>query len=136
MATTSDMAPNRPRKASTTASAAASEAKDAIKSTVSRARDEAREEQLEAQIARLQDDIKSIATTLSRLSGEKVAEARDTAKGEYRHLMQQGKDAIGAVGDQASDLETQLKDTIREKPLTAVAGAIGIGFLLAILSRR
>ena len=37
--------------------------------------------------------------------------------------------------DQAGEYEQQLKDTIREKPLTAVATALGVGFVLALLTR-
>jgi len=32
--------------------------------------------------------------------------------------------------------EGQITEAIRERPLTAIAGAIGVGFLIALLSRR
>jgi ElaB/YqjD/DUF883 family membrane-anchored ribosome-binding protein len=96
----------------------------------------AREELLEEQINRLQEDLKAVTATLARLSGEKVADARRSARTEYRQLVQSGQDVIDDVSDQAGALERQIKETIREKPLTAFAGAIGIGFLLALLSRR
>jgi ElaB/YqjD/DUF883 family membrane-anchored ribosome-binding protein len=118
MADTPDLAPNRSRKPATTRPA------------------RSREDQLEDQISRLQDDLKAVTATLARLSSEKVNEARQSAKSEYRQLVQSGQDVIDSATDQAGALEKQLKDTIREKPLTAVAGAIGIGFLFALLSRR
>jgi ElaB/YqjD/DUF883 family membrane-anchored ribosome-binding protein len=121
MATTSDLAPTRGRKTTGTSS-----------STRSRNR----EEKLEDQVNRLQEDIKSIAATLARMGNDKVSEAKDTAEGEYRHLLRQGKQVVSEARSQAGALESQLVDTIREKPLTAMAGAIGIGFLLALLSRR
>jgi ElaB/YqjD/DUF883 family membrane-anchored ribosome-binding protein len=120
MATTSDLA-------STDKPAAARAA---------RASGKLRETQLEEQVAQLQDDIKAIASTLARLSNDKVSEVREVAKGEVRHLQRQGQHVIDDVQDQASAVEKQLKDTIREKPLTAVASAVGIGFVLALLSRR
>lgn len=123
MASTPDLAPGR-----TPAAARASRA--------SRATNKAREAQLEDQVSQLQDDIKAIAATLARLSNEKVNEVRDVAKGEVRHLQRQGQHIVDDVQDQASAMEKQLKDTIREKPLTAVASAVGIGFILALLSRR
>lgn len=118
MATTSDLAPTR--KPTPRARAI---------------RDTAREQQLEDQISQLQADLKGITATLARLSSEKVSEARDTAKAEVAHLRRQGQHVVENVQDQASQYERQLKDTIREKPLTAVASAIGIGFLLALFSR-
>ncbi|WP_137152935.1 DUF883 family protein [Devosia sp. FKR38] len=117
MATTSDLAPSRRKAAASRASA------------------KAREEQLEDQISQLQNDLKSIAATLSKLTGEKVTEARDVAKTELRHIQRQSQHVIDDVQDQASVVEKQIKDTIREKPLTAVAAAVGIGFILALLSR-
>jgi ElaB/YqjD/DUF883 family membrane-anchored ribosome-binding protein len=121
MAETPDIAPNRANRSG---------------GATSRSNTRTREDQLEEQISRLQDDLKAVTATLARLSGEKVAEARQSAKSEYRHLVQSGQNVIDDVSDQAGALEKQIKDTIREKPLTAVAGAIGVGFLLALLSRR
>jgi ElaB/YqjD/DUF883 family membrane-anchored ribosome-binding protein len=120
MATTSDLAPTR-RKAA---------------SAASRASAQLREEQLEVQIAQLQADLKGIAATLAQLSSDKVNEAKDVARSEALHLQRKGQHVLEDVQDQAGELEQQLKDKIREKPLTAVASAMGIGFILALLSRR
>lgn len=95
-----------------------------------------KEQQLEDQIAQLQSDLKDIADTLTRISGDKVTEARGKARTEARHLQAQAQNAIDDVRDEAGVMEAQLKETIREKPLTAVASAVGIGFLLALLTRR
>jgi ElaB/YqjD/DUF883 family membrane-anchored ribosome-binding protein len=124
MATTSDLAPTRGRKSSNSNNAAGN------------ADTTGRDQNLEEQIGRLQEDIKSIAATLARMGGEKVSGARNTAEGEYRHLLRQGREVVGEVSSQAGALERQLVETVREKPLTAIAGAIGIGFILALLSRR
>jgi ElaB/YqjD/DUF883 family membrane-anchored ribosome-binding protein len=124
MSTTPDLAPNR-----TPAAASA-------RRRANRASSAAKEAQLEDQIAQLQADLKGIASTLAKLTNSKVSEVRDVATSEARHLQRQGQNVIEDVQDQAGALEQQLKDTIREKPLTAVASAIGIGFVLALLSRR
>jgi len=121
MATTSDMAPAR-RKAS-----GASQATDSQTS---------REQDLEAQIAQLRSDLKGITETLGKLSGEKVGEARALAKTEMRHLQAKGQQMLDEAQDQVGEAEKQLKDTIREKPLTAVAAAAGIGFIFALLTRH
>ena len=123
MSTTPDLAPNR-----TPATSARRRA--------NRASSASKEAQLEDQIAQLQADLKGIASTLAKLTNSKVSEVRDVATSEARHLQRQGQNVIDDVQDQADAMEKQLKDTIREKPLTAVASAIGIGFVLALLSRR
>lgn len=138
MATTTDLAPGR-----TNATGAASRpapnrpaASRSPAARASRASAKVRETQLEDQVSQLQDDIKAIAATLARLSNEKVNEARAVAKSEAHHLQRQAEHVIEDVQDQASAIEKQIKDTIREKPLTAVASAVGIGFILALLSRH
>jgi len=120
MATTPDLAPTAPTR----------------RKPAAPRNSRAKEQQLEDQVTQLQNDIKAIASTLARLSNEKVAEARDVARSEVKNLQQQSQHVIDDVQEQAGALEQQLKDTIREKPLTAVATAIGIGFVLALLSRR
>ena len=122
MAITPDLAPNV--------------TKPAVRRRAARVETAAREEKLEDQVSQLQADLKAIANTLSKLSSDKVSEATDTAKNELRHIQRQGQHVIEDVQDQASVMEKQLKDTIREKPLTAVATAIGIGYVLALLSRH
>lgn len=131
MANTTDMAPGR-----TTPAAPPRSTRASGNARASAAAGKVREAQLEEQVSKLQDDIKAIAATLARLSNEKVNEVRDVAKSEARHLQRQGQHVVDDVQEQASALEQQLKDTIREKPLTAVASAVGIGFILALLSRH
>ena len=122
MATTSDMAPTR-RKAGNGGGAA-------------KAKTETREQELEAQVAQLQADIKAISDTLGKLSGEKVGEARAVATNEVKQLQARGQHLLDDAQDQVTQAEKQLKDTIREKPLTAVAAAAGIGFVFALLTRH
>jgi ElaB/YqjD/DUF883 family membrane-anchored ribosome-binding protein len=94
------------------------------------------EEDLEDQIARLRDDVKGIAATLARLTERKMADVKGEAEASVTQLMRTGQQALDEVGNQASAIEGDLKRLVREKPLTAVATALGVGFLLAVLSRR
>lgn len=126
MASTGDLAPNRPaRKSSSSNGAAASQAALAK-----------REEHLEEMVARLQDDLKAIAATLARMGNDGVNVAKESAKAEASKAIDKGQQVVGDLQNQASEMEQQLKDTIRERPLTAVASAVGIGFVLALLARR
>jgi ElaB/YqjD/DUF883 family membrane-anchored ribosome-binding protein len=123
MADTTDMAPTRP-----------SRRRSSNNGTTRRSRAQ-HDDGLEEQIARLQQDLKSIAATITAMADEKVSEARGTAKSEVRNLVRSGQHAVGAVQDEFGEMEKQIKDTIRAKPLTAVAGAIAIGFCLALITR-
>ena len=94
------------------------------------------EQQLEQQVTQLQNDLRDIAATLAQLTGDKVSEARGIAETEVHRLKRQGQNALDEVQGQAGALEQSLKQTIREKPFTAVASALGMGFILALLSRH
>jgi ElaB/YqjD/DUF883 family membrane-anchored ribosome-binding protein len=137
MATTTDMAPNR--SASTTSTPRRSAANGARRaSAASRAAAAAsasREDELSDQISQLQSDMKAIAQTLAGLAEDKVNEAQSVAKREVKNVAKAGQQAVEEAQDEFNQLERQIKDTIREKPLTAVAGAIALGYILAIVSR-
>ena len=132
MATTTDMAPNRSNNGSTRRAAATAPRRTAASRAAAARR---REPDLEAQIEQLQNDLKGIASTLATLAEKKVDEAQSLAKREFKHLKSQGQSAVEDAQDEFGQLEKQIKDTIREKPLTAVAGAIALGFILAVVSR-
>lgn len=93
------------------------------------------EQELRDQVSQLQKDLKSIAATLSGLAGDKVADAQSVAKKELGNLTRAGQEKVAEVQDEFGHLEQQLKDTIRQKPLTAVAGALALGFLIAVITR-
>jgi ElaB/YqjD/DUF883 family membrane-anchored ribosome-binding protein len=136
MASTPDMAPNRSANSATRRAAGATPARRSAssRSAASRAA-AARQPDLEAQIEQLQTDLKGIASTLAALAESKVEEAQSVAKREVKHAVKAGQNVVDDVQDEFGQLEKQLKDTIREKPLTAVAGAVALGFILAVVSR-
>jgi ElaB/YqjD/DUF883 family membrane-anchored ribosome-binding protein len=134
MAATTDMAPNR---SSTTPARRASNGprRAAARTAAARARAASNDDDLAAQVQQLQDDLKSIASTLAGMAGEKVGEAQSMAKREVKNLAKTGQQAVEDVQDEFGALEKQIKDKIREKPLTAMAGAIALGFILAVITR-
>lgn len=123
--TNRDIPDSNPRKAQAAA-------KQAAASSVS---GEARGRELEMQIEQLQADLKSIAATLAGLAGDKVSEARGVAEKEARNLARTGQHAVDEVQDELGQLERRLKDSIREKPITAVVGAAALGYILAVVTR-
>lgn len=142
MADTDDMAPANNGNGHSTETHSASPARAprktaaARRSASTRSRAAARtEEDIEDQIERLQDDVKAIMKSLQRMGNEKVKEGRAYAKSEYANLIQAGEGMLENVQDEFGQVEKQIKDTIRSKPLTAVLSAVGIGFLIAVLTR-
>jgi hypothetical protein len=83
----------------------------------------------------LQTDLKAIADTLASIVQNDFRRAEHTAKSELHHLAASGKKAITGFEDELVAIETELKKTIRAKPMTAVLGAVAVGYVLALLSR-
>ena len=134
MATTEDMAPSR-NEAATSPTPRRAPTRSRAKTASAPRRRARAEPEIEDQIEQLQDDMKAIARSLAKLGQDKLNEAQKAAKGEYKNLLHQGQSVLGDVNDEFEAVEKQIKDTIRARPLTAMASAIGIGFLLAVLTR-
>ncbi len=90
---------------------------------------------LEDQVAQLQQDLKSITTTLGRMGHTAGNELKSTARARADDLAARGQSALDSAQDEFGAFERQIKDTIRDKPLTAVAGAVALGFLIAVITR-
>jgi ElaB/YqjD/DUF883 family membrane-anchored ribosome-binding protein len=90
---------------------------------------------LQDQVSQLQSDLKSIANTLSRMGHTGANELKSTASARADDLAARGQSALDYAQDEFGAFERQIKDTIREKPLTAVAGAVALGFILAVITR-
>jgi uncharacterized protein YjbJ (UPF0337 family) len=78
--------------------------------------DELREsrEDLIGQIDTIRSDIQSLSSTIARLGGKQIERAQDTAVDAFK----------------------QADEAIRRNPLNAIAIALGLGFLIGILTRR
>ncbi len=91
---------------------------------------------LQAQVEQLKKDIASIAGTLADLGSQKVRAARKNARQTYRSARLQGQDVVDDLRGKAEDFEEQICATVRERPLTSLATAVGVGYLLALFTRR
>lgn len=91
---------------------------------------------LQAQVAALKADIANIAATLAKIGKDSTKDARNSAASSFEAAKVRGEEAFDDLRAQARDLEDQLTETVRENPLTTIAVAAGIGFLLALIARR
>ena len=91
---------------------------------------------LEADIRQLRADFAKLVEQLSTTGEHGYGAARRAAVGGVDQLRSQGEAVIEELRSSARDMEEQLTNTVREKPVTALAIAAGIGYFLALLSRR
>ena len=91
---------------------------------------------LEADIRELRADIARLTEQLSKTGKDSYGTARRAATEGVEHLKAKSEAAIDGLRSNARDLEDQLTTSVREKPITALAIAAGVGYVLALLSRR
>jgi ElaB/YqjD/DUF883 family membrane-anchored ribosome-binding protein len=93
-------------------------------------------EDLAADIERLKADIAKLTEQLRQTGQHTYGAARRAAGEGIEQLKAQGEAAYEQFRENAGDFERQLADTVREKPVTSLAIAAGVGFLLALMTRR
>lgn len=91
---------------------------------------------LEADIKQLRADIDKLAKLLAKTGEHGAGTARRAATEGVEQLRAQGEAAMDSLRSNARDLEEQVIANVREKPVTSLAIAAGVGFLFALISRR
>jgi ElaB/YqjD/DUF883 family membrane-anchored ribosome-binding protein len=91
---------------------------------------------LEAEIAQLREEMARLAEQIARTSDSSYAAARRAANEGLEQMKIQGEAAMEDLKANARDMEQQLTETVREKPITSLAIAACVGFLFAVLMRR
>lgn len=91
---------------------------------------------LEADIRQLRADIAKLTEQLTTTGEHSYSTARRAAREGVDQLRAQGEAALDGLRSNARDVEEQILATVREKPITSLAVAAGVGFLFALLSRR
>ncbi|MCX2723935.1 DUF883 family protein [Roseibium salinum] len=104
-------------------------------------------DQVTEQLQKLREDIGNVSSALQGLARAGVTEGQDRAMaqmdGFLRHtremtdeLTDQGKRAARKASDTANSAAREAEDAIHRNPLTALAVALGLGFLIGLISRR
>jgi ElaB/YqjD/DUF883 family membrane-anchored ribosome-binding protein len=91
---------------------------------------------LEAEIAKLREEMSKLAEQVAKTRDTSYSAARRAANEGIEQIKVQGEAAMEDLKANARDVEQQLTETVREKPITSLAIAAGVGFLFAVLMRR
>ncbi|SJM33543.1 DUF883 family protein [Mesorhizobium delmotii] len=91
---------------------------------------------LEADIRQLKADIEKLTKQLAKTGEHGYGTARRAATEGVEQLRAQGEAAFDTLRSNAKDIEAQVVASVREKPVTSLAIAAGVGFLFALLARR
>jgi len=91
---------------------------------------------LEADINQLKADIEKLTEQLARTGEHGLGAARRAATQGAEQLRAKGEEAVETLRENARDIEAQITSNVREKPITSLAIAAGVGFLFALIARR
>ena len=91
---------------------------------------------LEADIRQLRADIEKLTKQMAATGQHGYGTAKRAAAEGVEQLRAQGEAAFDSLRSNARDIEDQLVAHVREKPVTSLAIAAGVGYLFALLSRR
>lgn len=108
----------------------------AAKSARTEKNDEVTTGDLEKDIQQLRSDMAQLISHLKDMGGQSGEAARKAAGERIEQLRGQGEAAFNSVKDSSQELEKELVRTVRERPITSLALAVGAGFLLALATRR
>ena len=89
---------------------------------------------LTGQIDTLKSDIAKLTGLMGEYGSAKAASARDMARDKAKELRSEGERYAHEAGRMASDGAEAALDAVRRQPASAVALAVGIGFLLGLVS--
>lgn len=90
----------------------------------------------EAQIATLKEELAKVKAQLASSGARSASAARRAAASGADHLLAQGEAAMDELRANAHDVEQRIVATVRDKPVTSLAIAAGVGFLFALIARR
>jgi ElaB/YqjD/DUF883 family membrane-anchored ribosome-binding protein len=102
---------------------------------------------LKKDLQSLRDDVlalsKQVEGIASNAGGEVLDDVKanlarfgDTVDELLSHAGARSREAVDAVGDFGGNVVDNVEDTIREHPLTSLAIAVGLGFVLSSTMRR
>jgi ElaB/YqjD/DUF883 family membrane-anchored ribosome-binding protein len=91
---------------------------------------------LEADIEQLKAEIEKLAKQMQATGEHGYDTAKRAAALGAEQLRARGEAKLDELRANARDIEEQVLAHVREKPITSLAIAAGIGFLFALIARR
>ena len=93
-------------------------------------------EDVDRQFEIIRDDITTLTKLLREIGEEKAGEKRDAALAEAAELLEKSRSAIDDGRLKARQATASVEDYIQEQPLKSALIALGVGFLVGMITRR
>ncbi len=91
---------------------------------------------IEEQIARLSEDVKALTGIVADYGSGKFDEAKSRASERSSELRARSARGLQAASKQFSEVEGEFENQIKANPLAAIGIAAGVGFLVAMITKR
>jgi ElaB/YqjD/DUF883 family membrane-anchored ribosome-binding protein len=91
---------------------------------------------LERQFQIIRDDITKLTRLLREIGEAKAGETRDAAMAEATELLERSRAALDEGRMKARQATAGVEDYIKEKPVQSALMALGVGFLIGLVTRR
>ena len=97
---------------------------------------EAAKKDFERHAGQIRKDISALAESITDAGVSITDNAKSGASAKADELRQVSDETIRELRAQLATIEKQVGTQVRERPITALAAAAGVGFLIAMLARR
>ncbi len=91
---------------------------------------------IEQQFRLIREDVTDLAKLIKKVGESKSSEARDAALAEANELLERSRSKLDEGVSRARRAAASVEDYIHEKPVQSALIALGVGFLVGIISRR
>ena len=91
---------------------------------------------VERQFQIIQDDITTLSKLLREIGEQKAGEKRDAALAEAAALLEKSRSTIDEGRLKARQATASVEDYIHKQPVQSTLIALGIGFLVGMMTRR
>ncbi|SFT86401.1 DUF883 family protein [Sedimentitalea nanhaiensis] len=93
-------------------------------------------EDLAQQLADLRADLTKITNTLAEMGSKRSEAAVESLRGSAQALRDQGEQSLKVAQARAQNVTQQAENAVRDQPAMAVGIAVGLGFLLGVITSR
>ncbi|MGE0233183.1 MAG: YqjD family protein [Flavobacteriaceae bacterium] len=91
---------------------------------------------IEAQLGQVRDDIAMLAKSIAALGANKKTALKADAQRRLDNLGTASEEVLHSLNRQIGAIEKEISGQVRDRPLTTLGIAAGVGFLLAMVMRR
>lgn len=97
--------------------------------------DDATADELREQLTELRNDFNDLIGTVEKLAKNQADGVATHLRGGLHDYVERGEEALDHAREQAEHLYEGFHETVERNPLTALMIALGLGFIIGLLTR-